>query len=259
MSDALSVRPVSVAAAQEIVHRWHYCKYLSSQTRLALGLFCGNEAVGVITWGWGVRPLHTIKKLFPSLSSADYWECGRLCVSDAMPRNTESRFLSLAVAHVKTNHPKIRLLFTWADGLLGKPGYVYQAAGWLYGGFIWTDSYFTAEGEKVHPRQYQTKFGEGRNEGLKYGRRPPPQRCVELGLTQYFGKQFRYVKFLCGHAERKRLLGESTVTWSQKYPKHADLEWKQWAGKGSRVSCERPMFTGSVRFRSPAPLFEGVA
>lgn len=252
----IAVEPVHYNAAVELVYRWHYCKgVMPSQTALCLGSYRDGSLIAVATWGFGVKPLHTIAKLFPSLGPTDYWELGRFCVADTEPRNTESQILSAACSFIRRHHPQKKLLFTWADGLLGKPGFVYQAAGWLYGGFIWTDSYFTAEGEKVHPRLYQTKMAENRG-ALKYGKRPTPARCKELGLTHYFGKQFRYIKFLCGHAERKRLLRESTVAWTTEYPKRSDLEWKYRAGQGSRVNCEAPSFTGAVRFRSPAPLFD---
>jgi len=252
----MQVEAIGRGEAVGFIQTWHYSKVMPAQTKLLLGARRGGRLFAVSTWGWGVRPLHTIRKLFPSLKSADYWELGKLCCADPEPRNTESQFLSACREYIRMQFPQIRLLFTWADGMLGKPGYVYQASGFLYGGFIWTDCYFTADGEKVHPRFYQTKFGEGKSDGLKYGRRPSPERCNEIGLKQYFGKQFRYVYFLCGHRERKRLLRESTVKWSTDFPKHADLEWKIRAGQGSRESCEAPSFTGSVRFRSPAPLFD---
>lgn len=252
----MHIEPIGYQTALGLVAQWHYSKVMPAQTRLCLGGFRERHLIATSTWGWGVRPLHTIRRLFPSLTSKDYWELGKLCVVDTEPRNTESHFLSGCISYIRHNHPQLKLLFTWADGILGKPGYVYQAAGWLYGGYIWTDAYFTQDGEKVHPRLYQTKFGEGKSDGLKYGKRPTIARCTDLGLTQYFGKQFRYIRFLCSHKERKRLLRESTVSWEQPHPKHKDLEWKRRAGQGSRVSCEAPSFTGAVRFRSPAPLFD---
>ena len=33
---------------------------------------------------------------------------------------------------------------------VGKPGFVYQAANFLYGGFIWTQIYINNKGEKIH-------------------------------------------------------------------------------------------------------------
>ena len=253
----MEVRLVGYETAKAFIARWHYAIVMPAQTLFQLGGFIGERLVAVSTWGYGVRPLHTISKLFPGLKTSDYLELGRLCVADDQPKNTESRFISLCVRHIsKMPGRKWKLLFTWADGILGKPGYVYQASNWLYGGYIWTDAYISQCGEKIHARGYQNKTREGVREGLKYGKRPTLAVCREHGWTQYFGKQFRYVKFICSNAERKKLLKMSTVEWSTNYPKHVDLEWKIRAGQGSRVSCGPPRFTGAVRFRSPAPLFD---
>jgi hypothetical protein len=165
------------------------------------------------------------------MTTSQYWEIGKMCLTDEMPRNTESTFLSRACAFVKAHAPQIELIFTWADGMLGKPGYVYQASGFLYGGFSWTDSYFTATGEKVHPRQ------TGR-----IGGRPNDEQMREMGWTHYRGKQFRYVRFLCGNARRKELLRESTVAWTTGGAKHADLAWKAKRG-GAWVDCAGPSYS----------------
>ena len=60
--------------------------------------------------------------------------------------------LSQVVRWLKENHPEVKFLYTLADGIMGKCGYVYQAANFYYGGEYWTDSYMSSKGEKVHPR-----------------------------------------------------------------------------------------------------------
>ena len=55
---------------------------------------------------------------------------------------------------IRENCPNVKLLFSWADGLRGKPGYVYQASSWLYGGFIKTELYVDEHGGPVHPRLF---------------------------------------------------------------------------------------------------------
>jgi hypothetical protein len=136
----------------------------------------------------------------------------------------------------------VKLLFSWADGVRGKPGYVYQASSWLYGGFIKTQVYMNEESESVHPRLLITRYG---TRTTKF--------CKSLGLVKWQGYQFRYVRFLCGHKETKRLLRESTVKWTQEYPKTVDCKWWKDAGEGSRESHEPPRFEGTGQFRHPAP------
>ena len=75
---------------------------------------------------------------------------------------------------------------------------------------------------------------------------------TKLGLRKVRGKQFRYVRFLCGHAERKRLLRQSPVEWTQAYPKNDELIWWIDAGEGSRETRDAPSIQRSGQFRHPA-------
>ena len=106
----------------------------------------------------------------------------------------------------------MKVLFSWADGMRGKPGYVYQADNWHFGGYIVSEFYRDATGEVVHPRLLITRFGHRDKTFTR-----------DMGLTKFKGPQFRYIRFLCGHKERKRLLRESPFHWDQAYPKAKDL------------------------------------
>ena len=237
--------PITLAQAKAFVAAHHYAVHVPPHCLLNLGCFRGGELVGVALWGFGVRPRHTIERLFPSLGTRDYYELNRLCMLDSEPPNGESRFLGLCRRAIRAYAAERRLLFSWADGMRGKPGYVYQADNWLYGGFIRTEFYVTAENEVVHPRLLITRHG-----------RRDRAFTDRLGLRKVWGRQFRYVRFLCGHRERKRLLAESPITWGQPPPKGADCVWRyQDAAEGSRESHEPPRFEGSGQFRHAAPLF----
>ena len=71
-----------------------------------------------------------------------------------MPKNSESQMLSAVIKWMKINLPEKLFLYTWADGIVGKCGYVYQSANFLYGGFIWTDIYIGPDGEKIHQEHH---------------------------------------------------------------------------------------------------------
>ena len=74
-----------------------------------------------------------------------------MAMTDDMPKNSESQMLSLVIKWIR-QHLRIKYLFVWADGIVGKVGYVYQSANFLYGAFSETDLYVTENGEKVRPR-----------------------------------------------------------------------------------------------------------
>jgi hypothetical protein len=237
----LTVKRIVTKAAKEFVRQHHYAVISPPINKLALGLYKGTRMVGVAMWGYGVRPKHTIKLLFPSLGVSDYLELNRLCLLDEMPRNSESQFIKENERLIRQEFPHVKVLFSWADGLRGKPGYVYQASNFLYGGKILSEFYATKSGEVVHPRLLITRFG-----------RRDKKFAFSLGLRKIKGYQFRYCKFLCSHKERKRLLRESSFDWNQDYPKYHDLFWKIIAEEGSRESQQVPILKGPGQFRHSA-------
>jgi len=191
------VEPIPRLLMAAFVAAHHYAVRVPPHCLLSLGCFAGTDLVGVASWGYCVRPRHTIQRLFPSLGTGDYYELNRLCMLDSEPRNGESHFLRLCREYIRGREPGRVVFFSWADGMRGKPGYVYQADNWLYGGFIRTEFYVTAAGEVVHPRQVTTRCG-----------RRDRAFTRSVGLRRVRGRQFRYCHFLCGRSEVHRLLAE---------------------------------------------------
>ena len=221
----MEVKEISELEALELIFENHYSKIMPRLSKHFLGGYVNDELVAVMTLGWGVQPLNTIKNLFPSLGTGDYYEIGKMCLLEEMPKNSESIFISKVLNFVKNNYKHIKLIFTWADGILGKPGYVYQASNFLYGGYISTDLYISENGEKVHPRTAQGIMND--RDGFDIGRRPDNKFLVEHDWNHYRGKQFRYVYFVCNKREKKRLLKETEFDWNQPFPKDNDIAWKK--------------------------------
>ena len=106
--------------------------------------------------------------------------------------------------------------------MVGKPGYVYQASNFLYGGYNLTDTYVTEWGERVHPRSMQGLMPK--KEGLKMGPRPTPEQLNEMKISRVKGKQFKYIYPMS--KKWRRYLKKSTTEWTLNYPKDKDLLWK---------------------------------
>lgn len=225
---------VPLELARDFVLHHHYSKVMPKQTKEVLGFYRDEKLVGIVTLGWGVRPTDTIRQLFPSLEAKDYREIGKMCVEDSEPHGTESHLLSMTLQWLKIYRSELKVLFTWADALWGKPGYIYQAANFYYGGAIQTEVYMDAKGHRFHPRQLPAILrAEGVSEeeirqhwhadnGIGVSR-PSKQQLAERGWKHFFGQQFRYVYFLCPPVYKKILIRESaascTITYS--YFKHS--------------------------------------
>lgn len=236
------ISPISDRQAKEIIQKYHYSKVMPKITKLCLGGYKNGELVAVCTFGYGVQPLATIKNMFPALGVEDYLEIGKLCLSDALPRNSESFFLSRVLDFAKKKIKGVKLIYSWADGIIGKPGYVYQAANFYYGGFIWTEMYLSKDGVRVHPRTFQQMNKESREAGQKFASRST-EIAQAAGYTKYFGLQFRYLYPLCDKREWKQLQENSLLEWKRKdYPKDSDCLWKKQVEKGIVEPCGKPPF-----------------
>jgi hypothetical protein len=194
--------------------------------------------------GWGTQPKATIAKLFDGLDTKNYYEIGKMCMKEEMPKNSESQMISAVVKWMKVNTPERQFLYTWADGIMGKPGYVYQAANFLYGGFIWTQIYISDKGEKIHPRSARKLCEE--NVQFKLEREPDffvgkkGERIYWLtqdfldykNILKVHGKQFRYILPL--NKKARKLLKKSNVEWNLNYPKGNDLVWNKSTKDGKK-------------------------
>lgn len=234
------VREVDESQALEMVRKYHYSDTLPKINRHFVGCFLGGgQLVGLVTLGFGTRPKHTIQKLFTSLGTDDYLEIGRMCMTDEMPRNSESQMLSQVCTWIKANVPSCKVLFTWADGIMGKPGYVYQASSFLYAGFIESEIY-ERNGVKLHVRGMKPLLCKDKND-KRITVRPTLQQMRELGINHYKGRQFKYLKFTCGKKERHKLMNECLVPLTTEYPKQRDLAWRKVnLETGKWESCPMP-------------------
>ena len=236
-----TIKEINKFTAAALVHQHHYSKVMPKLTKHYLGAYLDGKLVGVLTLGWGTQPLATIRKLFPDLTTKDYYEIGKMCMLPEMPRNSETQMLSAVVRWMKENTPERMFLYTWADGIVGKVGFVYQAANFLYGGFIWTDVYIGPDGEKIHPRTSHKLCEEN---AIFSGKEKVFWLTKDFmkvkGITRVRGKQFRYILPLCRKA--KTLLQKSTVQWTTDYPKKEDLEWKRQTDDGYVLIKDMPAF-----------------
>lgn len=240
------IKEIDKEDALRMIRQYHYSNTLPKLNRHFLGFFLGEELVGVVTLGWGTRPRHTIQRMFPSLDTKDYLEIGRMCMKDEMPRNSESQMLSQLVKWMKKNLPEIKVLFTWADGMVGKVGYVYQASNFIYAGYSGGEMYMK-DGVKLHVRQMKSFLVPS---GVKDDRitvRPTLEQMRKYNIQHFKGKQYRYLLFLCDKKEKKRLLEECLIDLTLPRPKDDDLSWTvKDRSTGKWVESKKPPYITDV-------------
>lgn len=234
--------------AINFVHQYHYSKILPRLTKYYLGIYENDELQGVFTLGWGTQPLHTIKKIFykHDMVSENYIEIGKMCF---LPKCNNSNFGSRAIKEVvkwlKSN-TSIMFLYTLADGIMGKCGYVYQASNFIYIGKFKTSVYMNKHtGEKIHPRSSkqlckENAIFEGKNKVFWL----TDEFCKYKGIDKINGLMFRYILPITPYA--KKILKQYPEYNSLAYPKNKDLIFERRIDNGKFERIEQPKFNMNV-------------
>lgn len=122
----LNVGGIGRDEAVRIVVGKHYL-HRPPPVTFAFGLYLDGKTVGVVTFGIPASR-HLMLGACPSDPSCVV-ELNRLWCDDEMPRNTETWFLSRALAMMPP-----RIVVSYADSSVGHAGYVYRAANFYYAG-----------------------------------------------------------------------------------------------------------------------------
>ena len=201
---------ISRTLGNSIIKNNHYSNSFCPGTKHTLGVFYNDKLSGVIQLGSGVQPKAT------SLSVNDtnideFLELNRLWLSDSMPKFSESKTISLMIKWIKQNDPKIKWIVSFADGMMGKVGTIYQATNFVYTGYnksggIW----LTKDGERIHTLTMQQTLGSTKRDVLEEHYGKPLYRIV--------GGQFRYYYFI-DKKYRKKLKHKQLP-----YPKKENLK-----------------------------------
>ena len=219
----MELRPLNRLTANSIIKQNHYSGTTSFGTKVSLGIYEDGILYGVMQLGMGVHPSGTAKHV-SGTANDEYLELNRLWISDDLGYNSESKAIGLMFKWIKKNMPEIKWLITFADGIEGNCGTIYQATNWLYTGYnksggLWV----TKDGKKMHHLSAM--------KGLPNSKRETLEAKWGTPLYRVAGGQFRYVYFL--NKKSKRHLQIPTFP----YPKASRLSeyfqiWKENGVKG---------------------------
>ena len=252
------VRKIHKVVAVDFIQQFHYSPVMPGITKYYLGFFIEDELKGVLTLGWGTKPRHTFNKMFPELGILDktndeifkydindwYYEIGKMCLSDDLngDKGAGSQMISTTIRWLK-NNTNCQFLYTMADGIMGKCGYVYQASNFYFGEKYWTSVYLMENGEKLHPRtSKQLCIDNAKFSGKEKVFWLTTDFMKYKKIRRINGLMFRYLYPLNKKA-KKLMLQESSMNWDKNYPKDKDLEWFDVTDMKNKISVTQPSFT----------------
>lgn len=122
------VKPISPTVANAFVKRFHYSGKVVPNSQLHFGCFLNGVLGGVMQFGPSINKQGTIN-LVKGTGWNDFIELNRMAFSDLLPKNAESRCISVAMRLIKKHYPNIKWVISFADGCQCGDGTIYRASG----------------------------------------------------------------------------------------------------------------------------------
>lgn len=193
----IKIKVIPSNIANEFIKIWHYSGKVVNNSQVHFGAFLDGELHGVMSFGC---PLDKSKVLglVKDTKWNDMLELNRMAFDDKLPKNSESRCISVAIKLIKKNAPNIKWILSFADGTQCGDGTIYRASG-----FVLTmikensDLYKTKDCKSIHSMSIKSsktllnKYGNWKKALYgKYG-----------NVEKFIGYQLRYIYLIDKKAE----------------------------------------------------------
>jgi len=205
MGDAkrIVVRPIDRQSAEECIRRWHYSGKTVNNSQLHLGAFFNDQLLGAMQFGPSLDK-RKIQGLVENTGWNEFVELNRMAFSDALPRNSESRCLSIAMLLLRKHAPQVKWVVSFSDATQCGDGTIYRASGFLLTGITTSKNLVKrADGVVIHKMTLESNPTKPRQElgGKSYfditgGRYDLLAYAKATGGITLPGFQLRYVYFI---------------------------------------------------------------
>lgn len=125
---SLKIKYISSKDANSFVKIWHYSKKIVQNSQVHFGVFHNDTLMGVMSFGASMDKKRMANTVSGTLMH-NFLELNRMAFADKLPKNSESRALSIALRMIKKEYPNIEWIVTFADGTQCGHGTIYQATG----------------------------------------------------------------------------------------------------------------------------------
>lgn len=180
----IEVKVIPSNIAIPFIKRHHYSGKVVNNSSLHFGVFLDNKLHGVMQY----CPSLDKKKIMGLVEGTgwnEFLELNRMAFDEVLPRNSESRAISMSIKLIKKNAPQIKWIISFADGCSCGDGTIYRASN-----FVLTDIKpnenlaCLPSGEKIHKMTLEAS---------------PTRPRKELGGKSYFdltGGKYDFKKYV---------------------------------------------------------------
>jgi hypothetical protein len=141
--------PITSKEASAVIKRLHYSGKVVNNSQLHIGVFYHGKLEGAMQFGPSLDK-RKIMGLVEGTGWNEFIELNRMAFSEALPRNSESRALAIAMKLIHKHAPQIKWVISFADATQCGDGTIYRASGFVLTGIKKNDQIWIApNGEKT--------------------------------------------------------------------------------------------------------------
>lgn len=197
----MKVLPSNIANA--FIKRHHYSGKVVNNSCLHFGVFLDGELHGVMSFGPSLDK-SKIMGLVEGTGWNEFLELNRMAFDAVLPRNSESRAISMSIKLLKKHAPQVKWIISFADACSCGDGTIYRASNFSLTGIKENNNLAELpDGTKIHKMTLESNPTSKRPElgGRSYydvtGGTYNFKKYLEfVGGKQIQGYQLRYVYFI---------------------------------------------------------------
>lgn len=127
------MKPISASRANPLMRELHYSGKVVPNSQLHIGVFLDGKLEGAMQFGPPMDKRHVLH-LVEGTEWNGMLELNRMAFSDALPRNSESRAISVAMTLMEKHAPHVEWILSYADATQCGDGTIYRASGFVLTG-----------------------------------------------------------------------------------------------------------------------------
>ncbi len=190
------LKPIPAKIANDFMRRTHYSGKVVQNSQLHIGVFLDGILRGAMQFGPSLDK-RKIQGLVKGTKWNQFIELNRLAFDDVLPRNSESRAISIAIKMMKKYAPQIKWIISFADATQCGDGAIYRASGFVLTGITSNKNLARSpDGTVMHKMTFESspistgyaEITKGKNNWFLF--------CKSKGWQRLIGYQLRYIYFI---------------------------------------------------------------
>lgn len=201
----IHVAPIKSSDAKSVILKHHYSGRVVNTSKLHFGVFLNGRLEGAMSFGNSMKQREMIP-LVHGTSWTGAMELNRMAFSDLLPRNSESRAISIAFKIIKKHYKWVEWIVSFSDGCQCGDGTIYRAAGFQLVGIKRNKSlYRLPDGRVVNNLNMTGKYmlSDLKARGDISSSWSYQKNAKVMGAIPVNGFQLKYIYFLNPDAKKR--------------------------------------------------------